>query len=146
MNPKKFNDWLIKNGAEVLPPTNPYELSRFIARGGTHVIYHGRRGISAIGFAKECLGAFQEGRDISMGFARRGNSMSRAKAAIVQRDGRACFYCARELSDAEITIEHLVSRQKGGPDHQDNLAIACHPCNLKAGHLPLVQKLKLRKS
>jgi hypothetical protein len=30
-------------------------------------------------------------------------------------------------------IEHIVAKQHGGSDHPDNLALACHRCNLHKG-------------
>lgn len=141
----QFLNWLRHNGAEVLAPTNPYEYARFIARGGTHVIYQGRRGITANGFAQECLIAFEQGKPLHMGFAKKGSSHARRwAAALMERDGDGCFFCRKPLA-GDITIEHLVSRQKGGPDHQDNLALAHQRCNQDASHLPLVEKIKIRE-
>ena len=30
-------------------------------------------------------------------------------------------------------VEHIVAKQHGGHDHLDNLALACHRCNLRKG-------------
>ncbi|HXK07029.1 MAG TPA: HNH endonuclease [Verrucomicrobiae bacterium] len=30
-------------------------------------------------------------------------------------------------------MEHIIAKQHGGPDDADNLALACHRCNLRKG-------------
>ncbi|MBA4160182.1 MAG: HNH endonuclease [Gemmatimonadetes bacterium] len=52
--------------------------------------------------------------------------------------GRAadrCEYCRLVQQHSELThhIEHIVARQHGGADDLDNLALACHRCNLHKG-------------
>ena len=145
MNQKKFLEWLRQQGAEVLAPTNPYELARFRARGGVHIIYEGRRGVNATGFAEECVTAFAKGSPLWMGMTQKPrNSMGYKKAALMERDGNECFYCHVPMSVTEATVEHLVSRQNGGPDHMDNLALAHDTCNRRVANLPLVKKLDFR--
>jgi hypothetical protein len=53
---------------------------------------------------------------------------------IFQRDQFRCVYCATAFSDAELTLDHVQPRVKGG-DHSDgNLVTCCKACNeLKAG-------------
>lgn len=144
---KDFSIWLSQQGAEVLAPTNPYEIARFRARGGVHVVYEGRRGISANGFAMECWEAFRKGSRLWMGVTKKPrNQLTYRKAALMERDGNLCFYCRLALSVEEATIEHLVSRDKGGPDHMDNLVLTHAPCNKLADNLPLIEKIKLRES
>ena len=145
MNKEKFLLWLQKNGAQVLAPTNAYELARFRARGGVHVIYQGRRGISASGFAGECLSAFQGGRPLDMGIVSKPRGQyTRIKAALAHRDGMECFYCGGRMVEDSLSVEHLVSLDKGGPNHTDNFVLTHPACNAKAGNLPLVEKIKLR--
>lgn len=146
MNRKKFREWLSQQGAEVLAPTNPFEIARFRARGGVHIVYEGRRGITASGFAVECVEAFEKGARLWMGITTKPRSiLTYKKAALMERDGNACFYCGLELSVDEATIEHLVSHDKGGPDHIDNLVLAHAPCNKLADNLPLMKKVLLRE-
>ena len=144
---QQFHDWLTRQGAQLLPATNPYEYARFIAHGATHVIYEGRRGISAGGFAAECLEAFRNGANLGMGFARKArSSFAKQKLALLQRDGSNCFFCLTPMAENEITVEHLVARGKGGPDHLDNLALAHLKCNREADNLPLMKKLEIREA
>ena len=143
---KEFLEWLSQQGAEVLAPTNPYEFARFRARGGVHVIYEGRRGLNYTGFASECVNAFQKGSRLWMGVTTKPrNVLTYRKAALMERDGNGCFYCGLTMTVTEATIEHLVSRDKGGPDHMDNLVLAHSPCNKLADNLPLVKKIHLRE-
>ncbi|MPZ19238.1 MAG: HNH endonuclease [Luteitalea sp.] len=46
-----------------------------------------------------------------------------------------CEYCLLRQEHSALThhIEHIVAKQHGGPDHTDNLALACHRCNLRKG-------------
>ena len=52
-----------------------------------------------------------------------------------ERAGERCEYCRLHQTNSEILhhIEHVVARQHGGTDHVDNLALACHRCNLHKG-------------
>jgi hypothetical protein len=146
MDQKKFTTWLSQQGAEVLAPTNPYEIARFRARGGVHVVYSGRRGISANGFAEECLTVFRQGGRLWMGVTKKPrNQLTYRKAALMERDGDKCFYCLMSLNVETATIEHLVSRDKSGPDHMDNLVLVHEPCNRLADNLPLIEKIKIRE-
>ena len=143
----KFHEWLRRNGAEVLAPTNSYEHTRFRARGAVHVIYEGRRGITANGFGQECLDAFQRGDlRLNMGITKKhSGGLGRLRVDLVSRDGSNCFYCWLPMPDQDMTVEHLVSRHKGGPDHMDNLVLAHSACNTEADNLPLVKKIELRE-
>lgn len=46
-----------------------------------------------------------------------------------------CSYCGKSLSLEESTLDHKVPLARGGKDEQENLAIACDPCNQIKGHL-----------
>lgn len=137
-----------QKGAEVLAPTNQYEYARFIAHGCVNVVYTGRRGFSANGFAKEALSAFQLGnQSIDMGISKTARTpMTRRKYALIKRDGMNCFFCFKRMSENDMTVEHLVSKQNGGPDHMDNLVLAHAECNRKAANLPLIEKIKIREN
>jgi 5-methylcytosine-specific restriction endonuclease McrA len=53
----------------------------------------------------------------------------------------ACYLCfafiAYEWGDAEPTIEHVISKHRGGTDARDNLEWACKPCNSAKRDQPL---------
>ena len=52
-----------------------------------------------------------------------------------ERAGGRCEYCLLRQQHSELThhIEHIVAKQHGGTDEADNLALACHRCNLRKG-------------
>ncbi len=47
------------------------------------------------------------------------------------RDGHRCMYCG--VKAANLTIDHIVPRQKNGEDTWENLVCACPRCNSKKG-------------
>lgn len=65
-----------------------------------------------------------------------GSKAARRRLALVRaladRDGLKCRYCEvpfGSVDDPEITIDHIVSRSEGGTSRQENLCLACAPCN-----------------
>lgn len=138
-----FEERLKRHGAEILGPTNPYEVMRFRTKLGVGVIYTGKRGESwnaeAIA-AREHLEA-QKGTlaPVKVSGSRPGKS---TVAALLIRDGDWCFFCGLAL-EGDMTIEHLVARSHGGPNHISNLFLAHEPCNREAGHLSAPEKIAL---
>jgi hypothetical protein len=62
--------------------------------------------------------------------------MDEAKRALVRRHAdECCEYCRlrQEYSDLKHHVEHVIAKQHGGSDDADNLALACHRCNLHKG-------------
>ena len=51
------------------------------------------------------------------------------------RAGAACEYCRlpQALYSGLFTTEHVIARQHGGSDRDDNLAYSCTHCNLHKG-------------
>jgi 5-methylcytosine-specific restriction endonuclease McrA len=41
--------------------------------------------------------------------------------------------CGRKLSYTEIVLDHKIPLCRGGSHSEDNLAVACTPCNLRKG-------------
>lgn len=140
---EEFRAWLRSQGADVLAPTNQWEVVRFRARGAVHIVYtDARKNIKASGFAAECMEACRRGGNLSMGFTSDRKSLgARMKAALLARDGDLCFFCARVMTQEEMTVEHLVGIGKGWPNHTDNFALAHEECNKKAGNMPLMEKI-----
>ena len=58
-----------------------------------------------------------------------------ARARVRIRAEYRCEYCRlnEHHSPLPFHIEHVVAQQHGGPDDEDNLAFACHRCNLHKG-------------
>lgn len=53
---------------------------------------------------------------------------------ILERDGFACRYCGGRAPTAELHVDHVVPRAKGGQSVADNLVTACALCNVGKGH------------
>jgi hypothetical protein len=52
-----------------------------------------------------------------------------------RRAGNRCEYCLLPQEHSGLThhVEHIVAKQHDGSDNDDNLALACHRCNLRKG-------------
>ena len=51
---------------------------------------------------------------------------------ILKRDNHTCQYCG--VRSVPMTIDHVISRKKGGEDTWENLVAACVPCNTRKGN------------
>ena len=58
-----------------------------------------------------------------------------ARELVRQRASDRCEYCLLPQAHSELThhMEHIVAKQHGGTDDVENLALACHRCNLRKG-------------
>lgn len=115
----KFEVFLTANGAQVLRPTNEWEVARFIAGGETGIVYRNKRDeVSFVGPAEGAFSAFRSGQpwrvDQKNGKALRSKPVA---ATIRARDGDECFYCALAVSIEDESVEHLVARAHDGPNH-----------------------------
>ena len=55
---------------------------------------------------------------------------------VVERAGFRCEYCRLHCdhqTSVLFHVEHIIARQHGGDDSLENLALACHRCNLHKG-------------
>ncbi len=66
---------------------------------------------------------------------------------IFARDGHRCQYCGRSMPLAQLSIDHVIPRSRGGKTTWDNVVCSCQPCNTKKGwrtpqeaHMPLITK------
>lgn len=63
---------------------------------------------------------------------------------IFHRDQHTCQYCGNK--SGPHTIDHIIPRERGGPDTWDNLVTACAKCNiLKSNRTPEEANMLLRK-
>lgn len=53
---------------------------------------------------------------------------------ILLRDRNTCQYCAEVLPAAELTLDHVVPRSRGGLSTWENLVACCHTCNRRKGN------------
>lgn len=57
------------------------------------------------------------------------------RLAIYLRDGLACAYCGATVEDgAQLSLDHLLPRSKGGSNKADNLVTCCTRCNSSRGN------------
>jgi 5-methylcytosine-specific restriction endonuclease McrA len=52
---------------------------------------------------------------------------------ILLRDHNTCQYCGKQLSPAELTLDHVLPRAQGGESTWDNLVACCRGCNHRKG-------------
>ena len=66
------------------------------------------------------------------------------KAAVLDRDGNKCAYCAKSGKNRKLEMEHIAPRSEGGTDRYDNRVASCQECNHKKSNTPLEVFLKRR--
>lgn len=138
-----FEKELKAAGAEVLGPTNPYELLRFKTSHGVGVIYKGKRGETWNAEAVAARDHLANRKGSLAPVALKGRRNNRASVtALLTRDGDNCFFCRKTL-DGDITVEHLVALAHGGPNHISNKFLAHAECNNRAGHLSAPEKVQI---
>lgn len=142
-----FKAWIVSRGAELLQETNEYEVLRFRSGGSVGIIYRNGAGLLNFqGEAGRAYASFRNGQQWSAGIEK---VKSRKKPIVVRsllrRDGNECFYCGNPMPDGEESLEHLLPRAHGGSTHISNLTLAHGACNKEAGHLSVVEKVKLRE-
>jgi hypothetical protein len=144
-----INAWVTEHGGEVIPTLGSYEITRFRGAGVCHVIYAGKKGISfSSNDAKMIYRAYKRNEDVRL--ADKGVVQTRAArmriAEVIRRDGAICFFCLGAFSDDDpATIEHVVPRAHGGPNHMSNYVVAHLSCNRDAGILSASEKYKIRE-
>jgi len=79
------------------------------------------------------------------GVPKRGLAFSRAN--LYKRDGYTCQYCGVKPGTAELTIDHIVPRSRGGVSSWSNCVVACIRCNSRKADRTLTEAgLKLRST
>jgi 5-methylcytosine-specific restriction endonuclease McrA len=54
---------------------------------------------------------------------------------IFLRDRHTCQYCGVTFGHAELTIDHVIPRSRGGDTDWNNLVVACTRCNTRKGNM-----------
>ncbi len=52
---------------------------------------------------------------------------------VYARDDDTCQYCGARLPRAELNLDHVLPRSRGGGTTWENVVCSCVPCNLKKG-------------
>jgi hypothetical protein len=141
----EFKAWLTANGAQVLEPTNEWEVLRFKANGITGIFYrNAKEAITSQGGAHEAWVAFSTGAPWrgSMTTKRRYSGSVIARS-LAKRDGDLCFFCQLPTTDENWSVEHLVAATHNGPNHMSNFVLAHRGCNADAGHLSAMEKIRI---
>jgi len=145
----QFVDWLKAAGAEILESTNEWELLRFKAGDVTSIVYtNKRRSITCTGDACIAWESFCEGKSWKAikPTKPKGERSSVLCRTLRARDGDNCFFCAKTVTVAEETVEHLVPRCHKGPNHISNYVLSHGRCNGKAGYLSAMEKVRIHVS
>ena len=63
------------------------------------------------------------------------------------RDGNRCQYCGKRFPAAELSLDHVMPRSRGGGMDWENIVCACLRCNVrKGGRTPTEAGMKLVKA
>jgi len=136
--------WLSANGAEVLTPTNEYEVLRFKAGGITSIVYRkGTGGITLTGQSLEAITAFFTAKSWRAAEPTKRRNVSPHINTVIKRDGDLCFACGWPVSDGDASIDHLVPITHQGPNHISNFVLMHVSCNQHCGHMSAAEKIKM---
>lgn len=64
------------------------------------------------------------------------DAMSRLRLSIYRETGGHCAYCGAKK--ANLTIDHIIPKCKGGTNERRNLIGCCRKCNVKKGSKDLI--------
>ncbi len=141
-------EYLEKAGATILETTNEWEVVRFTTVRGTHVIYRNSKGKFSYSdpIAGNAHDMFKKGRPWSAVPRQKRKRQGYLQHAIRKRAGDGCFYCPHPFTEQRpATIEHILALSMGGSNNIANLALAHAECNLMAGNMPVMEKIRLRE-
>jgi 5-methylcytosine-specific restriction endonuclease McrA len=68
-----------------------------------------------------------------------------SRETVFERDGHTCQYCGKKFHVDELSIDHVIPRERGGRNTWENLVTACKSCNAKkANRLPHEAGMRLQ--
>jgi 5-methylcytosine-specific restriction endonuclease McrA len=66
------------------------------------------------------------------------------RRAVFARDDWTCQYCGAR---ANLTVDHVIPRSKGGDSTWENIVASCAPCNRRKGdHMPVTVNMHPRRA
>ena len=69
-----------------------------------------------------------------------------SRRSLFRRDRHTCQYCGDQPGPAELTIDHVIPKSRGGRSDWTNCVLACVPCNTrKAARTPAEARMSLRR-
>jgi len=57
-----------------------------------------------------------------------------SRRTVLARDHYTCQYCGDQPGKANLTIDHVIPRSRGGETRWENVTTACGPCNRQKGN------------
>jgi 5-methylcytosine-specific restriction endonuclease McrA len=68
-----------------------------------------------------------------------------SRHTVMMRDNYTCQYCGTQPTKANLTIDHILPKVRGGGTSWDNVVCACKTCNLhKGAKTPEEASMRLR--
>lgn len=61
-------------------------------------------------------------------------SLPVSRRTVMARDHFSCQYCGAQPGRANLTIDHVLPRSRGGQSRWENVVTACGPCNRRKGN------------
>ncbi|MGD2039880.1 MAG: HNH endonuclease [Anaerolineae bacterium] len=61
-------------------------------------------------------------------------SLPLSRRTVLARDHYTCLYCNAQPGKANLTIDHVLPRSRGGATSWDNVVTACQSCNRRKGN------------
>jgi 5-methylcytosine-specific restriction endonuclease McrA len=61
-------------------------------------------------------------------------SLPLSRRTVLARDHYTCQYCGAQPGRAQLTIDHILPRSRGGETTWENVATACAQCNRQKGN------------
>ena len=72
------------------------------------------------------------------------NSVKFNRRNVFLRDEFRCQYCGQRFATAQLSLDHVVPRSRGGVESWENIVCACLKCNVrKGGRTPVEANMKL---
>jgi 5-methylcytosine-specific restriction endonuclease McrA len=72
-------------------------------------------------------------------------SLPVTRRTVLARDNYVCQYCGQSFSKADLTVDHILPRSRGGAHNWENVVAACFRCNQrKGGRTPEEAQMPLR--
>jgi len=73
-------------------------------------------------------------------------ALAPSRRTVMARDNYTCQYCGDAPGRANLTMDHVLPRSRGGQTTWDNVVTACRSCNMRKGdHTPGEAGLTLRR-
>lgn len=61
-------------------------------------------------------------------------SLPLSRRSVLARDQYTCQYCGEQPGRANLTIDHVIPRSRGGQTDWENVVTACRSCNQRKGN------------